>query len=394
MGSLSWVFSSPVVFTLAIVLFLVIILVSIALHEAGHMIAAKKLGMDVPRFFVGFGKTLFSRTYKGTEYGFKAIPLGGFVLIQDKDKMKDDGTQKTQEEISLLSYVSPWKRIVVFAAGPLVNIVLGFIIMVMSLTTMPSMPTPTSTIHRVPTCQEAPTCHAYESGIVAGSKIVAIDGKSTPDFKSIDPYLEGRESVDVTVEKDGNTSTHHVILNESGLIGVFMLNEPKPMSTPQAVDTTVGMFKPFVEGIISIPSKIPGVINSAMTGSERDPEAPGSIVRTGREYGDISISEELTTQRKVFALTFYTGALNLSIGLLNLFPLLPLDGGRIAIALVDWMKMGWARIRKHTYRPLTAKMTERLALLSAIPVLSVFAILMLADIVEIIRDVVGWMARS
>src|SRR5215510_16011500 len=113
--------------TFGIVLFALIILVSVCLHEAGHMVTAKAFGMKVTRYFVGFGRTLWSFRRGETEYGVKAIPLGGFVKIVGMTP-QDDDVEPGDEQRAMWRY-PVWKRTVVMAAGSVTHFIIGFILL-------------------------------------------------------------------------------------------------------------------------------------------------------------------------------------------------------------------------------------------------------------------------
>src|SRR5688572_10974897 len=110
-------------FIAGIVLAALAILVSVSLHEAGHMGSAKAFGMRVTRYFVGFGPTLWSKVKGDTEYGVKGIPLGGFVKIVGMTPQDEDADDKRA-----MWRFPVWKRTIVMAAGSIVHFILAFMI--------------------------------------------------------------------------------------------------------------------------------------------------------------------------------------------------------------------------------------------------------------------------
>ena len=114
-------------FALGVVLFALGLLASIAWHECGHMWAAQRTGMYVRRYFVGFGPTLWSTRRGETEYGIKAIPLGGFCDIAG---MTTHDELAPKDEPRAMYRQKSWKRVVVLLAGPVQNLILGFVLIV------------------------------------------------------------------------------------------------------------------------------------------------------------------------------------------------------------------------------------------------------------------------
>ena len=112
---------------IGIVLFALLILASVCLHEAGHMVTAKAFGMKVTRYFIGFGTTLFSFRRGETEYGVKALPLGGFVKIVGMTPQDDDVAP--EDEARAMWRFPVWKRTIVMAAGSFTHFVLGFVLL-------------------------------------------------------------------------------------------------------------------------------------------------------------------------------------------------------------------------------------------------------------------------
>src|SRR5882724_1638172 len=115
-----------------LVLFALAIVISVCLHEAGHMVTAKMFGMKVTRYFVGFGPTLWSFKRGETEYGLKAIPLGGFVKIVGMTP-QDDDVEPGDEARAMWRY-PVWKRTIVMSAGSATHFVLGFVLLWITLT--------------------------------------------------------------------------------------------------------------------------------------------------------------------------------------------------------------------------------------------------------------------
>lgn len=370
---------------LGLIAFLIVLAISVGLHEGGHMGVAKFFKLEVPRFFVGFGPTIWSKKTSKTEYGIKAIPLGGFVQIEDRTQDLD------APERSLLSHVSPWKRILVFAAGPAVNIVLGVIILAVALMVTP-VQTPTTQVKSTNVCvipedptAVTPACAASEVGILSGDKIINIDGNTVNENSDLIRLLKGKDVVRVDVDRAGEVKTFTVPLKNSKM-GISLTSVPVYRNFDQASSAIGKIFVLNAESIANLPSKLPGVVESIF-GAERDPEAPSSIVHIGKTYGDVSADTTTTTPDKFQTLLLYSGLFNLGLGLINLLPIPPLDGGRIMIALADTVKIAFSKVFRRKYNPVSNQTVSVLIAVSGVAVFGFMALLMLSDIVSISRGV-------
>lgn len=364
---------------LGIVVFLLIVSISIAAHEAGHMIVAKKLGLKVPKYFVGFGKTLWS-TKKGsgedeTEYGIKMLPLGGFVQIYDPS-VKDE----KDPERELLSNVAPWKRISVFSAGPIVNLVIGFV-MFISLFMMVDTVVPTTTVGSLMTCEADESCSAQEAGILPNDKLLEIDGKKVPANADIQSHLKDKEEVNVLVERNGEEKLFPVKVVDNK-IGVYLKLESRKQNLPEAVSSFNDFIAMNVNAIISIPSKVVPTVK-VIGGAERDEDSLSSIVAAGQLYGETTADQEIETTNKIKQLFLYTALINLSLGMINLLPIGILDGGRIFIAGIDSVRLNFSKIyKKWSYKPLGVKWVEAILSVPSVALFGFMILLVIADIVN------------
>lgn len=373
---------------LGIVFFIFVIMTSVVLHEAGHMLAAKKVGLKVPRFFAGFGKTLWSFNYKGTEYGLKLIPLGGFVEIHDTSR--EDETER-----ALLNYVTPWKRIVVFIAGPVVNLILGTIICIVAFMSF-TMPIPTNVVDTVNSCTANSICGAEKAGIKPGDKIIKIDNIPIDDKGSnIKSSIAGKTKVEVVVLRDNKEMVFTAPI-ATNMIGVTMSAPDRHLSLMESIHGTKRILTMNLQAIIALPSKIPYIFEKVLGENNKDTQqAPSSIVGVGQTYAHISAMDDTqskqmsgtdkpTWQVKLYILVMYSALLNFGLGLFNLLPLLPLDGGRIAVAIVDALKARFAKIRKKEYIPLSVNVNYWLTVATGSFVVAFAALVLVADIVHLI----------
>jgi membrane-associated protease RseP (regulator of RpoE activity) len=362
---------------IGIVVFALGILISVCLHEAGHMGTAKAFGMKVTRYFVGFGPTLWSFRKGDTEYGVKAVPLGGFVKIVGMTP-QDDDVEPGDEERAMWRF-PVWKRTVVMAAGSATHFVLGFGILWGMFAFVP-LPDAARTDASAPvveqvlecvevdwkldpatgqptTCVEGtdPVSAASVIGLRPGDKITAVAGEPVPTWADMTQRIRAAagQTITLTYERDGATFT-----SASALIPAAerlkQTVEPKPAAevtaadlervgqlgiTPMVTKTTAGplgafalaadqasaMFEGTFGAMKKFPEKVPKLW-AALVGEPRDPETPISVVGASRIGGELFAKGEFP-----FFLVVLAG-LNFFVGIFNLLPLLPLDGGHIAIA--------------------------------------------------------------
>jgi membrane-associated protease RseP (regulator of RpoE activity) len=374
---------------LGIVIFALGILVSVCLHEAGHMIAAKSFGMKVTRYFVGFGPTLWSFTRGETEYGVKAIPAGGFVKIVGMTAQDDDVAPADQPRAMWRYPV--WKRTVVMGAGSVTHFMLGIVILwaVFAFIALPDegrLQSAPVTIDKVSTCVPAkwvydptsrqpkdcvpgtdPASAAEQMGLQSGDTIVAIDGQQINGWDTLSTKIRslGGHQISLTYSRAGQETTKQVVLpvaqrvkqsidpntpaadvtqNDLEEVGVLGITPIVPTSTagPLAAfgksgSQTVALFGGTFEAIKQFPEKIPKLLD-ALNGQTRDPGTPVSVV------GATRIGGELFQQGQIATFLLVLASLNFFVGLFNLLPLLPLDGGHIAVSWFEKVR-GWIYAR-------------------------------------------------
>lgn len=373
-------------------IFIVALLISIGLHEFGHLWVAKKFGLKVPEFMIGFGnKPLWSKTINGTKYGFKAIPLGGYVKILDP-KSKDPESAESQ----LLSNVSPWKRILVFLAGPVVNIAIGTLMFFIIFATL-TVTVPTNTVNTI-TCAEQQECPAKAAGLQPGDQIISIEGTDVADgipTGLLNNLMKDRSEVSVEINRDGETKTLTVtpVLNadQNYVFGIQLDTKERQLTISESLKGTWGIYERQVGAVIMLPTKVPELIR-VIGGGERTEDTPVSVVGATRASGDIvasTIDESSTgslagetTSDKLRSLALLIASFNLGIGLINLLPLLPLDGGRILIAGIDSVKRKVSQIRKTTFKPVGMKVMTVFTMIVLVFILAYMGLAFTADIVN------------
>ncbi len=372
------------------ILFFVLIMASIALHEVGHLIPAKIFGVRVPKYFVGFGRTLWSRKFGETEYGVKAIPLGGFVQLLGMypparpgtrswiGRVADDARLAEYDEIKpsddgRLFYQKPvWQRIVVMLGGISMNIFLAFVIF-LGINAFHGTYQLTLEVDRVSDCiipaeravRECepgdPAAPSAEAGTMVGDLLVSFNGVPLSSWEQMGDLIRvnGAGEARVVVERDGQrvdlTPTNTVITElpdrldptktvEAGFFGVG----PTEELTRGGVGDTLGqmwdMTRMSVIAIAEFPVRIYNVAADLVTGQTRDVNSPISIVGASRIAGELSIADRPMGDR-VAGWMSLLGSVNLFVGLLNVVPLVPLDGGHVAGAIYEWIRRGFNKLR-------------------------------------------------
>jgi membrane-associated protease RseP (regulator of RpoE activity) len=360
-----------IAYIIGVVLFALGICVSVALHEAGHMLSAKAFGMKVRRYFIGFGPTVFSFRRGDTEYGLKWIPLGGFCDIAGMTALDE----VTPEEAPRAMWrFKTWKRSVVLAAGSITHFLLGFVILYLMAVTMglpnlnPPSPPPvlsavSDCVRNAPTIAEAnnPVCRpgdpapAKQAGLLPGDQVLSVAGKPTPTWEAMLVAVQAASGpTQVQVLRDGQTKSFTVDVprvvrptdstggtKTVGAIGAAhtpptaMLSYGPIAGIGGAASFTGMMFVQTGQRLIEFPSRIPAVVH-AIFGGQRDPNTPVSVIGASRIGGE-AVQLGLW---QVFI--FLLASLNFFIGVFNLLPLLPLDGGHIAVAwyerVRDWLR--------------------------------------------------------
>ena len=395
-----------------IVLFALGIMVSIVLHEYGHMRVAQMSGMKVRRFFVGFGPTLWSIHRGGIEYGLKAIPLGGFCDIAGMTAY-DELTP--EDEPRAMWRQAWWKRVAVLLAGPAMNIVLAILLFYTvavgwGLANRDVEPIPTDQVAAAvgDTCAGSEACGAGlgpagEAGIVAGDVVTEVDGEPITSWSDLSDVVSARpgETVPVTVDRDGESLTMTTTLTsstvdgtEQGALGVQLseagipgeiLDDPAYQSfhtydaleaVPATLVFTGDMVEATIEGIAAFPSKIPGVV-AAIFGAERADDSPVSVV------GASHIGGQAVEQGLWSLFLLFLAALNLFLGAFNLVPLTPFDGGHIAVVFYEKIRDALRRLRG--LAPGGPADYEKLAPVT----LTVFAALIMVSVIVITADFVN-----
>ena len=385
------------------VIFIVALLFSVMLHESGHFVTAKKFGMKVTQYFVGFGTTLWSTRRGETEYGIKALPLGGFVKIVGMTSM--DEVDPADEPRSFRRHPA-WQRLIVLFAGSFMHFVLALVLLFLLAAAIGLDNDNTTQLGPVAACVPAnakafengtctasdPASPAKAGGIQAGDKVVSFDGKPVSTWTALGNDIRStpaHRTVTVVVLRDGHQVTLVLLLaavsgRSGSYLGVENTNVFQHYNPIRSVTYAGSMFGQVLTGsakeIGSLPAAIPHLF-----AKNRSSTAAGqvtSVVGAGEITGDV-VSASVGWQVKVDYVLLIVASLNIFVGAFNLLPLLPLDGGHIAVIIFERIRAWFARLRGRA-DPGLVDMTK------LVPVsMGVFAILVVFGLMLILADLVN-----
>jgi membrane-associated protease RseP (regulator of RpoE activity) len=335
---------------LGILAFVVALLVSVMIHEFGHYLTARRFGMRVSEFFLGFGTRIWSRQRGETEFGIKAIPAGGYCRIEG---MTPDDQMPEGEEGRAFYRASAGKKLIVLGAGSFLHFVLGYLLLFILLAgvgvnqVLPVIDT------------VAPNSAAAAAGFQKGDEIIAINGDRNTDWQSQLTKIrnsQGKELI-FTVKRDGmemdisaaprmtdiEDGTSRYVL---GIINEFGTKRLSPItSISDAAELTWTFTSASAKALVQLPTKIPALWGQTFGGEERDENGLVGVVGVARVSGQVSSSGELTTSQRIGTFILIVASLNIFVGLFNLLPILPLDGGHMAVAIADAIRTFIARLR-------------------------------------------------
>jgi membrane-associated protease RseP (regulator of RpoE activity) len=392
---------SWLLYTFGVLIFGVGLLLSIALHEVGHMVPAKKFGVKVTQYMVGFGPTLWSRKRGDTEYGIKGIPLGGYIRMIGMVPPRPDGKQSrwprrlatAVEEFRQVSRaevepadeerqfyrLTPGKKMIVMLGGPSMNLLIFLVLFTILLLTLgkPHAHT-TKQIASVYTkvvcadskradqdqCPAKPKTAPAYGKLQPGDKIVSVNGTPIHSWNQMVALIEpaAGKQLTIVVNRGGTDVAVHVTpartvkpLNADGTktkVAGFLGIEARetrhyaPLSIGELPGAIGSDIKIGVDALGNYPQKIHSLWQTVFEGKPRDANGAVGVVGISRISGDFASSDLLSLQDKIFLLINLLASVNLLLFFFNLLPLLPLDGGHVAGAIAEATKRGWARLRE------------------------------------------------
>ncbi|QGK71011.1 PDZ domain-containing protein [Allosaccharopolyspora coralli] len=418
---------------LGILIFFVGLLVSIAWHELGHLAAAKMFGVKVTQYMVGFGRTVWSRKKGDTEYGIKAIPFGGYIRMigmfppQKEEEygrtassapwrvMIEDARQAAAEEVTpqdahrQFYQRSPWKRIIVMFGGPFMNLILAIGIFAGILMGYGAQE-PTKTVATVSECvipadaqdkencpAGAPPSPAAQAGFQPGDEIVEFDGRSYASWDELRVAIRNSSgTVPVVVERDGQREMLTATLMQSeqyaldgsgdtervgflGLAPTQVLVQQGPGEVAQRFGEIITLT---VQKVLQLPQRVPDLV-AAIGGDEREQDSPVGIVGASRIGGEVLSYEQASVDERLITMVNLLAGVNLSLFVLNMLPILPLDGGHIAGAMWESVRRGFAKLfRRKDPGPFDTAKLMPLAYAVSLVFIAYSLLVLVADIVN------------
>lgn len=376
--------------------FVLALLVSVMLHEFGHFATAKAFGMKVTQFFVGFGPTLWSTKRGETEYGIKAIPAGGFVRIVGMTPLEEVAPE---DEPRAMWRQPAGRKAIVMSAGSAMHFLIGVVILLAVILTI-GQSTISTKVGQVSACLPpcsagAPPSPAKVAGLRPGDTIVTVDGLNVDSWSQVTQRIRGHRPGDVAelvVTRNGEVVVLHPIVGQAtytlgsrvkttetdSAIGVAPKEESHSVGIGKAVNLTFTNFWQVTTGTLSRLASVPGQIPSLFH-TDRPRDSNGLV----SAYGAARLGGQAVQHVGLSAFFLIVASLNISIGVFNLLPLLPLDGGHLAI-------IGYEKARSWLARKLRRPDPGRLDMLKLLPaaylVIALFASL---SLLLVVNDVVN-----
>jgi membrane-associated protease RseP (regulator of RpoE activity) len=345
-------------------IFLVALLVSVMLHETGHFVTAKRFGMKCTRYFVGFGPTIFSFWRGETEYGIKALPVGGFVKIVGMTSIDE---VDPEDEARSFRRAPGWQRLIVLAAGSFMHFLLAaMLIFGLALaigiendnttqlgTVAACVPASQQAINNATACASgAAQSPALLAGLRVGDQVTSFNGKAVSDWTQLSNAIlqvKPGTPITLTVSRNGHPVTLHTALAKVpghgtyfGIAATTVFQRQSPLAAIGYVGTG---FSQVISGSVSALAQLPAAVPHLFS-QNRSSTAAGnvtSVVGAARETGQ-AVAADVGWKYKVSFVLLLVASLNIFVGVFNMLPLLPMDGGHVAVVIWERIKAWFARL--------------------------------------------------
>lgn len=286
----------------------------IFIHELGHFYFAKRAGVTIHEFSIGMGPKIFGFKKEGIVYNIRLFPIGGYVAMEGEDEDSNDPNAFGEKSI--------WQRFLSIFAGPMANILLCIILLIPYYFIVG---TPNTTFGKV-----IPNSPAAHVGMQVGDRITEINGKKVDSFNQLSSTVvnSNGESLNITFERKGkikNVTIKPEKIDGKYLIGIqHSFDKGTIRAIPQAFYSTFHIAKTMLV-----------LLWNLVTG-----QLPGNIVNSlAGPVGVIKMASNAATTG-FLNLVFFTAVISLNIGVVNLLPLPALDGWRILVLLIEFLRGG------------------------------------------------------
>ncbi|MDQ2826809.1 MAG: M50 family metallopeptidase [Actinomycetota bacterium] len=371
--------------------FILAFIAIVMLHEFGHFVAAKKSGMKVTEFFFGFGPRLWSVRKGETEYGIKAIPFGGYVKIIGMSNLERD--IDPADEARTYRRQSYPKRMIVALAGVFTHFVMAFLILIVLLSVIgvPNYEKPSLQIGSISRLATGPS-PAVDAGFKVGDRLVSVGGRTVVSWTDVPALIQtspGRP-LDFVVDRNGrqiHLTATPANVTPTGEARGFVGIGPKPTverkdllaasgeAVTQMWDLGTGSVKAL--GAFFAPSSLKSYAGQLTNATSNKPASADDT----RFLSVVGVAR-IAAESSAFTMLYLLVLLNIFIGVFNLVPFLPLDGGHVAIATYERIR---SRKGREPYQADVGKMVPIAA--------AMIAILVLIGITSLYLDIVKPMAN-